>query len=57
MSEQERASTPSEPVQRGALPDEPGSLPRFLIAACVLIGAVFGLAAVLFSWVVARVLH
>lgn len=57
MSEQERPATPSQPGQPGARPDEPGSLPPFLIAACVLIGAVFGLAAVLFAWLVARILH
>lgn len=57
MSEQERPATPSQPVQPGARPDELGSLPPFLIAACVLIGAVFGLATVLFVWLMARILH
>lgn len=57
MSEQERPPTPSQPVQPGARPDELGSLPLFLIAACVLIGAVFGLATVVFGWLLARILH
>ena len=57
MSEQERPSTLSQPGQPRARPDELGSLPPFLIVACVLIGAVFGLATVLFVWLMARVLH
>jgi len=57
MSEQEHPATPSQPGQPGARPDELGSLPLFLIAACVVIGAVFGLTAVLFAWLVARILH
>ena len=57
MSEQERPSTLSQPGQPRARPDELGSLPPFLILACVLIGAMFGLTAVLFAWLVTRMLH
>lgn len=57
MSELERASTPSQPVQPGARLDEAGSLPLIVIAACVLIGAAFGLVTVLFVWLMVKVLH
>ena len=57
MSELEHTTTSSQPVQPGARPDEVGPLPPFLIAACVLIGAVFGLATILFVWLLARILH
>jgi hypothetical protein len=57
MSEQERPSTPSQPVQPGARSDELGSLPLFAIVACMLIGAVFGLVTVLVVWQVTRVIY
>ncbi len=56
MSDQEFPATPPQPGHSNIRPDEPGSLPPFLIGSCVLTGAVFGLATVLLVWLIVRLL-
>lgn len=57
MSDQELPATPSQPGQSSSRPDERGSLPPFLIAACLLTGAIFGLVTVALIWQLERIFH